>query len=135
MIPIWLIYLLIVVILLLDVLLVIGLFAGGIFLLALVVLGILSGFVEKMVDRFIRDILDRMEQYIKSHPSGKGGLASDIAGFVKMVYSILYTLYNAFQLASGLVIGLITLGLMFLDMAVLAVLNVGLLWLLNTYVI
>jgi hypothetical protein len=130
MLPLWLVYLLIVLILMLDVLLVIEVVAVGVFLVAYILFNIATAFLGRKIDRYIKERLDRMRQEAatKSENMGKA------TGHVKTVYSLLFLLYRIYDVTTSLVIGFIAFVLLVLGFAGLAVVNVALLWLLNAYI-
>jgi hypothetical protein len=131
MLPIWLVYILIALILIIDLLLVIEVVVVGIFLIAYILFNIATAILGRKIDRYIKERLDRMKQEAgtKSENMGKA------TGHVKTVYSLLFTLYRIYDIGSALVIGFIAFVLLVLGLAGLAFVNVALLWLLNAYVL
>jgi hypothetical protein len=131
MFPLWLVYLLIALILIIDLLLVLEVVLVGVFLIAYIAFNIVTALVGRKIDRYIQEKLDRMklEAETKSENLGKA------TGHLKMVYRILYALYRIYDITSGLVVALIAIVLLTLGMAALAIVNIALLWLLNVYVI
>jgi hypothetical protein len=131
MLPLWLVYILIVLILIIDLLLVLEVVVVGVFLIVYILFNIATALLGRKIDRYIKERLDRMKQEAaaKSENMGKA------TGHVKTVYSLLFTLYRIYDIGSALVIGFIAFVLLALGFAGLAIVNVVLLWLLNAYVL
>lgn len=131
MLPLWLVYLLIVLILIIDVLLVIGVFLVGVFLVAFIAFNVFTHILGMKIDRHIKERLDRMKRDAEARSQESGAKA---VGLARAGYSIAFTLYKIYDIASGLIVGLIALALLLVGAAGLAVVNVALLWLFNAYI-
>ena len=131
MLPIWLVYILIALILIIDVLLVLEVVVVGIFLIAYILFNIATALLGRKIDRYIKARLDRVKQEAELRSQNQG----KVAGHVKTLYSILFILYRIYDITTGLVVALIAFVLLTLGMAGLAIANIALLWLLNAYVL
>ena len=131
MLPIWLVYILIALILIIDLLLVLEVVVVGIFLIAYILFNIATAILGRKIDRYIKERLDRMKQEAETKSENLG----KATGHAKTVYSLLFTLYRIYDIGSALVLGFIAFVLLVLGFAGLAFVNVALLWLLNAYVI
>ena len=132
MLPLWLVYLLVVLLLIADALLVTGVAAVGIFLVAYIAFNIFTHLMGIKIDRYVKGRLDRLKQDAEARLKDRGAGAIRLA---KTAYSTLYLLYKIYDIASGLIVGLIAVVLLFIGAAALAIVNVALLWLLHTYVL
>jgi len=133
MLPLWLVYALIILLLLADVLLFIGLGLAGLFLIGTLAFGAFAGFIEKMIDQLIKDVLGHLRRYIKAHSGPASSHASALVDVVEEIYKIVLWLYNLFQLATGGAIVLINIALLLLGAAALAAVNIILAWLVYVY--
>ncbi len=131
MLPIWLVYILIALILIIDILLVLEVIVVGIFLIAYILFNIATALLGRKIDRYIKARLDRVKQEAELRSQNQG----KVAGHVKTLYSILFILYRIYDITTGLVVALIAFVLLTLGMAGLAIANIALLWLLNAYVL
>ncbi len=131
MLPLWLIYLLIALLLIVDVLLVLAEALVGLFLVAFVAFNVFTHILGTKIDRYIKERLDRMRRGAEAKSQQRGAGAISLA---KTGYSILFIVYKIYDIASGLIVGLIAVGLLLVGAAGLAVVNIALLWLLNAYI-
>jgi hypothetical protein len=136
MVPLWLVYLLIALIILADAVLFAGIVVVGLFLIAYVGLNVFTGFIKLMINQLIKDILEYLKRYIESKSKGKtAGYARGLVDVVKWVYTVVFWAYNVFQLALDVVVALAAVGLILIGMAALAVLNAVLAWLVYAFLI
>jgi hypothetical protein len=130
MLPLWLVYILVVLLLTIDILLVIGVVLVGLFLVAYIAFNIATTLIGVKIDRYIKERLDRM----RDEAGKKSQNMSKATGYVKTIYSILFILYKIYDIGTGLIISLVAMVLLVIGFAGLAVVNIVLLWLLNAYV-
>jgi hypothetical protein len=130
MLPLWLVYILVVLLLTIDILLVIGVVLVGLFLVAYIAFNIATTIIGVKIDRYIKERLDRMRE----EAGKKSQNMSKATGYVKTIYSLLFILYKIYDIGTGLIISLVALVLLVIGFAGLAVVNIVLLWLLNAYV-
>ena len=131
MLPLWLVYLLVILVLLIDALLMIGMAAVGLFLIAYIMFNVLTHLLGIKIDRYIKGRLDRLREDAGARSQDK----ANAIGLAKTTYSTLYLLYKIYDIASGLIVGLIAVVLLFIGAAALAIVNLALLWLLHAYVL
>jgi hypothetical protein len=130
MLPLWLVYILVVLLLTIDILLVIGVVLVGLFLVAYIAFNIVTTLIGVKIDRYIKERLDRMRE----EAGKKSQNMSKATGYVKTIYSLLFILYKIYDIGTGLIISLVAMVLLVIGFAGLAVVNIVLLWLLNAYV-
>lgn len=130
MLPMWLVYVLIVVLIILDVLFVIEVVVVGLFLVAYILFNIATALLGRKINRYIAEKLESMKQEatLKSENRGKA------AGLVKTIYSVLYLLYRVYDVGTALLISLIAFVLLVMGFAGLAIINIALFWVLNAYI-
>jgi len=131
MLPLWLVYILIAILLILDLLLVLEVVVVGLFLIAYILFNIATALLGRKIDRYIKARLDRVKQEAELRSQNQG----KVAGHVKTLYSILFILYRIYDITTGLVVALIAFVLLTLGIAGLAIVNIALFWLLNGYVL
>ena len=131
MFPLWLVYLLIALLLLLDVLLAIEVAVVGIFLAAYVAYNIVTALVGRKIDRYLRERMDRLKQEAEARSQSLG----KAAGHAKGVYSLLFLLYRIYDAGTSLLIASVAAVLLLAGFAGLAAVNVALLLLLNAYIL
>lgn len=131
MLPMWLIYMLIIVLIILDVLFVLEVAVVGVFLIAYILFNIATALLGRKINRYIAERLERARQEaaLKSENRGK------VAGLVKTAYSILYLAYRVYDVGTALIVALIAFALLIVGVAGLAFINIALFWLLNAYVL
>lgn len=130
MLPMWLVYVLIVVLIILDVLFVIEVVVVGLFLVAYILFNIATALLGRKINRYIAEKLESMKQEatLKSENRGKA------ASLVKTIYSVLYLLYRVYDVGTALLISLIAFVLLVMGFAGLAIINIALFWVLNAYI-
>jgi|AGTN01.2.fsa_nt_gi hypothetical protein len=131
MLPLWLVYILVVILVVLDVLFVAGVIVVGVFLVAYILFNIATALFGRKVDRYIKARLDRMRQEAGATSENR----SKAVGHAKTVYSIAFLLYRIYDITTSLVIGFVAFVLLVLGSAGLAIVNVALFWLLNAYIL
>lgn len=131
MLPLWLVYILIAIVLIIDLLLVLEVVIVGVFLIAYILFNIATALLGRKIDRYIKARLDRMKQEAETKSENMG----KATGHVKTAYSLLFTLYRIYDIGTSLIIAFIAFVLLALGFAGLAIVNVVLLWLLNAYVL
>lgn len=131
MLPMWLVYMLMIVLIILDVLFVLEVAVVGVFLIAYILFNIATALLGRKINRYIAERLERARQEaaLKSENRGK------VAGLVKTAYSILYLAYRAYDVGTALIVALIAFALLIVGVAGLAFINIALFWLLNAYVL
>jgi hypothetical protein len=131
MLPLWLVYILIALILIIDLLLVLEVVVVGVFLIAYILFNIATALLGRKIDRYIKDRLDRMKQEAETKSENMG----KATGHLKTVYSLLFTLYRIYDIGTSIIIAFVAFVLLTLGMVGLAIVNIALLWLLNAYVL
>jgi hypothetical protein len=131
MLPLWLVYILIVLLLVLDILFLLEVVVVGVFLIAYILFNIATAILGRKIDRYIKARLDRMRQEAEAKSQERG----KAYGHVKSVYSGAFLLYRIYDIISSVVIGLIAFVLLVLGFAALAVVNIALFWLFNAYIL
>jgi hypothetical protein len=96
MFPLWLVYLLIALILILDTLLVIEVILVSLFLVAFIAFNIATAIIGKRIDRYTRERLDRMKSDLEAKPGWEG--AGTATGHLKTVYRIAFTPYKIYDI-------------------------------------
>jgi hypothetical protein len=131
MLPLWLVYILIAILIVLDILFVLEVVVVGVFIIAYIAFNIATALIGRRIDRYIKEKLDRMRKEAESTSQTKG----QALGHVKNVYSLAFILYRIYDITTSLVIGLIAFVLLVLCVAGLAIVNIALLQLLTGYVL
>ncbi len=131
MLPLWLIYLLIALLLIVDVLLVLAEALVGLFLVAFVAFNVFTHILGTKIDRYIKERLDRMRRGAEAKSQQRGAGAISLA---KTGYSILFIVYKIYDVTTGVLVTVVALAMLIIGMAGLAVVNIALLWLLNAYI-
>ena len=136
MLPLWLVYLFIALILLADVLLVAGVIIVGAFLVAYIAFNVFTGFIKWLINQFIHDLLDYLKDYVDRKSQGKtSDYGKGFVDVVRFVYRAVFWAYNLFQLGIDVAISLAAVALIGLGMFALAIINLALAWLVYAYLL
>ena len=100
----WLVYLVVLLLIMIDVILVLGMVVLGALVAGYFLINAFKDFIQEIVNQLIRDVLAQLQSVIGDKPGKAAGYTSFGLYVVKMVYALVYGVYNLFQKAVTLAI-------------------------------